>query len=300
MTPDASGCWEWPATYDFFETTRLLRTGRGDPTVRREPDGLWRTARLTSGPATVRLHSIPGQRIEAIAWGAGASEAVAKVSRWLGLAEPPMRLPAHPATDRLLRDRPGVRLADTGDLYEALLVFTLQQLVTWNEAAYNWRRLVETFGEPAPGPAGLRLIPSPQRLRQAAPDTLVGLGINRQQARTLREIALSARGVRAAAALPTDEAMRLLQHVPGVGPWTAASALGFRLGRPDPVIVGDASLPHAVAWALAGEPRATDARMIELLGRFPGQAFEVIRLVHAARIDAPRRSHKRRIVFGRH
>ncbi len=299
MTPDASRSWGWPASYDFFETTRLLRTGRADPTVRRERDGLWRTARLPAGPATVRLRTVPGEHIEALAWGEGASEAIETVPLWLGLAQPPMQLPAHPATDRLLRDHPGVRLSDTGDLYEALLVFTLQQLITWNEAAYNWRRLVETLGEPAPGPAGLRLAPSPRRLRHASLDTLVRLGINRPQARTLREIALSTRGIRRAAALATDGAMRLLQQIPGVGPWTAASALGFRLGRPDPVIVGDASLPHAVCWALAGETRGSDARMVELLGGFPAQAFVVIRLVHAARIEAPRRSHKRQIVFGR-
>lgn len=110
---------------------------------------------------------------------------------------------------------------------------------------------------------------------------------------------MSVRGVRSAAALDSETAMHLLQQVPGVGPWTAASALGFRLGRPDPLILGDVSLPHAVCWALAGEARGSDERMAALLGQFPGQAFSVIRLVHAARIEAPRRSHRRQIVFGR-
>jgi 3-methyladenine DNA glycosylase/8-oxoguanine DNA glycosylase len=268
--------------------------------VRREPDGLWRTARLPAGPATVHVRVLPGRRVQASAWGVGAHDAIESVPGWLGLARPPLRLPSHVATDRLLRACPGLRLVDTGDLYEALLVFTLQQLITWNEAAYNWRRLVETFGEPAPGPGDLMLIPSPGALRRASPDRLVTLGINRSQARTLREISMSARGVREAAGLPTGEAMRLLQKLPGVGPWTAASALGFRLGRPEPLVVGDASLPHAVCWALAGEPRGTDRRMAQLLEAFPGHAFSVIRLVHAARIEAPRRSPKRRIVFGRH
>jgi 3-methyladenine DNA glycosylase/8-oxoguanine DNA glycosylase len=300
MKADATRRWRLPEKYDFFETTRLLRTGRSDPTVRRETDGLWRSTHLPAGAATVHLQLRQDDHIEARAWGDGADCALDSVPAWLGLHQPAFQLPDHPVTNRLLRENGGVRLNDTGNVYEALVNVVLQQLITWNEAACNWRRLVEVLGEPAPGPGNLRLMPTPRTLRRVDIDRLVGLGINRLQARTLKEIAHSASGLQRAAALPTDAAARLLQQVRGVGPWTAASVLGFRLGRPQPVVLGDANLANTLCWALAGEPRGNDRDMLRLLEPFGDQAFLVIRLIHAARIVAPRRAARRRILFGRY
>ena len=52
--------------------------------------------------------------------------------------------------------------------------------------------------------------------------------------------------------------------------------------------VGDFHLPNLVAWALAGEPRADDARMLELLEPYRGQRARVIRLLELSGIRAPR------------
>jgi 3-methyladenine DNA glycosylase/8-oxoguanine DNA glycosylase len=293
---DARRQWPLPPGYDFAETTRLLRTGRNDPTLRREPDGLWRTARLPDGLATVRLVVEPGS-VSALAWGPAAEQALDRVPGWLGLDQPPFDLPPHPVTDRLSKQHAGVRLTDTGDAYEALVNITLQQRVTWNEAACQWRLLIETLGEPAPGPADLAVVPSPARLRAVSPDTLYDLGIDRQRARTLREIGFAANASQRAAGLPTAAAQQLLEKISGVGRWTSAMALGLRLGRPEPIVFGDIHLPHMVCWALAREPRGSDRRMQELLAPFEGQAFQVIRLLHAARIEAPRRAPKRELRF---
>ena len=119
------------------------------------------------------------------------------------------------------------------------------------------------------------------------------LGVGYARARNLIEVARVAHAVRRASALPTDDATRLLQYVRGVGPWTASFVLGTRLGRPEPVPLGDFHIPNQVAWALAGEPRGDDARMLELLAPFEGQAFRVVRLLFAARIEAPRRGPRR-------
>jgi hypothetical protein len=43
-----------------------------------------------------------------------------------------------------------------------------------------------------------------------------------------------------------------------------------------------------VAWALAGEPRGDDARMLELLAPFRGHRGRVCTLLEAAGITAPR------------
>ena len=65
------------------------------------------------------------------------------------------------------------------------------------------------------------------------------------------------------------------------------------------MLCGDVHFPHTVCWAFANEPRGSDARMAELLAPFAGQAFRVLRLLYAARIEAPRRGPKREPRFGR-
>jgi 3-methyladenine DNA glycosylase/8-oxoguanine DNA glycosylase len=79
-----------------------------------------------------------------------------------------------------------------------------------------------------------------------------------------------------------------LQSIPGLGPWTAAEACRLAFGDPDAVSVGDAHIPDLVAWALAAEPRADDARMLEILAPYAGQRARVVALLEAAGIGIPR------------
>ena len=74
----------------------------------------------------------------------------------------------------------------------------------------------------------------------------------------------------------------------GIGPWTAAEVGARAFGDPDTVSVGDVHLPNTVAWALAGEPRGTDARMLELLEPYRGQRGRVIRALELGGFRAPR------------
>jgi 3-methyladenine DNA glycosylase/8-oxoguanine DNA glycosylase len=67
------------------------------------------------------------------------------------------------------------------------------------------------------------------------------------------------------------------------------------LGDADAVSVGDYHLPHTIAWALAGEPRADDDRMLELLEPWRGHRARVIRLIEGAGIHAPRRGPRQRL-----
>ena len=52
--------------------------------------------------------------------------------------------------------------------------------------------------------------------------------------------------------------------------------------------IGDYHLPHQVSWALTGEPRGDDARMLELLEPYRGHRGRVIRLLEAGGVTAPR------------
>jgi 3-methyladenine DNA glycosylase/8-oxoguanine DNA glycosylase len=79
-----------------------------------------------------------------------------------------------------------------------------------------------------------------------------------------------------------------LRAFPGIGAWTAGE-VGIRaLGDPDAVSVGDFHLPNLVCWALAGEPRGTDERMLELLEPYRGQRGRVARLLELSGLRAPR------------
>ena len=81
-----------------------------------------------------------------------------------------------------------------------------------------------------------------------------------------------------------------LRAIPGIGPWTAAEVGMRAFGDPDAVSVGDFHLPNMVAWALAGEPRGTDERMLELLEPYRGQRGRVLRLLELSGVGPPRRA----------
>jgi 3-methyladenine DNA glycosylase/8-oxoguanine DNA glycosylase len=89
-------------------------------------------------------------------------------------------------------------------------------------------------------------------------------------------------------ALEPAEARRLLMTLPGIGPWSAAEVSAVAYGDRDVVPLGDYHLPHQVAWALGGEVRGTEARMLELLEPYRGHRARVIRLLTLGGIQAPR------------
>ena len=88
---------------------------------------------------------------------------------------------------------------------------------------------------------------------------------------------------------------RRLLGVRGVGPWTAAHVLHFVSADADAVPVGDWHLPGHVGNALAGEPRADDARMLELLEPFRPHRGRVWRLLLRGVRSPPRRAPRARI-----
>jgi 3-methyladenine DNA glycosylase/8-oxoguanine DNA glycosylase len=112
--------------------------------------------------------------------------------------------------------------------------------------------------------------------------------VERRRADTVRRAALHARRLEEATTMTSDDARRRLCALPGLGPWSAAKVALGALGDADAVAVGDYHLPHLVCWALAGEPRGDDARMLELLEPYRGHRGRVTRLLVAGGITAPR------------
>ncbi|MBW2458992.1 MAG: hypothetical protein JRI68_31120 [Deltaproteobacteria bacterium] len=88
--------------------------------------------------------------------------------------------------------------------------------------------------------------------------------------------------------MPHAEARAHLEKLPGIGPWTSGVVMGGPLGDPDAVPLGDFHLPNMVAWNLAGEPRADDPRMLELLEPYAGRRGLIARLIKLTGQGAPR------------
>ncbi len=273
---------------DLGLTLRIHSHGPADPTTRREAGRLIRTTRTSEGPATVALQLREG-RLHAEAWGPGADRALAGVPALVGLDDEPADLgAAHRLVPELARRMPGLRIGRSAQVFEALMPAILEQKVTGTEAYNAYRALVRTYGDPAPGPFRLMVAPAAATIAHLPYYAFHPFGVERRRADTLRYAAARASRLEEATDLPLDAAYRRLTSLPGVGRWTAAEVALRALGDPDAVSVGDYHLPNLVSWALAGEPRADDERMLELLEPYRGQRARVIRLLEASGIRAPR------------
>ena len=271
---------------DLGRTLWPLRHGLGDRTVRLLRDEVWLAARTPTGPAALRLNRI-GNTVHARAWGDGAAFLLASVPALIGEEDEPQRLIAHhPIVHQLQRRHAGLRLPRTGRVLHALVPSVFEQKITGTEAFRAYATLLRACGEPAPGPGELLLPPSAGTLASMPYHALHPIGIERRRAEVVRRAASRAAWLEAATT--AGEATRRLQSLPGIGPWTAAEVVRSAFGDPDAVSVGDYHLPNVVAWALAGEPRADDARMLELLEPYRGQRGRVQRLLEVGRVIAPR------------
>jgi len=285
---DATASLPLPFPLDLDLTLGTLQRGASDPTIRFEDGEVWRAARTPEGPSSLRLRLREG-RLTADAWGTGAAWMVEHTPGLLGFDDQPASFqPAHPLLAELHRHHPGLRLGRTGLVFEALLPTILEQKVPGVEAWASYARLVRALGEVAPGDAGLMLAPAPARLLATPYWAVHRFGIERRRFATIQTAAAQARRLEATADLDPHEARRLLLTLPGIGPWSAAEVSAAAYGDRDVVSLGDYHLPHQVAWALAGEPRASDTRMLELLEPYRGHRGRVIRLLTLSGIQAPR------------
>lgn len=286
-------------------TLTIYRAGAGDPTTRLTSGRFLRATHTPDGPATLSLTwrtdpaPVDADGLDAQAWGAGAAWVLERVDRLTGRDDTAIACEdAPPVITRALASNRTHRVGSSANLYHELLPTILAQRITAREAARQWARLARRLGEPAPGPielvGDLRLPPSPASLHRRPAWWFHRLGIEAKRARTLTEVARHASKLDDWATLAPDAAVAKLSLISGVGPWTTGSVAGPALGDPDAVPVGDFHLPNAVAWALAGEPRADDDRMLELLEPYRGQRGRVLRAIVRTSGPAPKYGPRRR------
>ena len=227
--------------------------------------------------------------VAASAWGGGADWALDRLGDWIGEADDPSQLaPRHPVVAEAARAGRGMRMASVGNLVEVLIPTIIAQKVTGVAAGRSYRQLVARYGSPAPGPeAVVRLPPDPTRLAALPYYDFHQLGIEQKRAQTLITVCRNATRIEATLDLDLADAYRYLHTLRGIGPWTTGSAMRVVRGDPDAIPLGDFHIPNTVAWALAGEDRATDERMLELLEPYAGQRGRVVRLLERYSGHAP-------------
>jgi 3-methyladenine DNA glycosylase/8-oxoguanine DNA glycosylase len=255
--------WRPSFAVDVRRTLSHLQHGGGDPSHRVTGDGaVWRTSRLASGPVTYRITQAGPHEVGATAWGEGADELVADLPALLGCADQPEQFqPRHPLLVEAHRRFAGLRVPATGRVMESLVPAVLEQKVIGLDATAAWRRLLNRYAEPAPGP-----VPTPMRVAPTAADWLAipswgwhEAGVDGRRARTIRVCASYADKLETAADAADPGALyRVLLALPGVGPWTAAQVGHRVLGDADALPIGDYHLAAMTGWALAGRALADD------------------------------------------
>jgi len=278
------------------------RTGRNDRTTEISRESFRRATWTPDGPGVLEVcgpvSSLPVVR----GHGPGGPWLVQSWGRLRGDHDRSVALVSrHQAVERAMRNWSALPLGASGTPYHELLPAVLAQRITAKEAAVQWHRMVDRWGERAPDPEGrLKLPPSPERLAEVPYHEFHTLGIEKRRADTIREVARNFRWLARdwfdGERQTPEDATASLRRIRGVGVWTAAVVGGIAFGDPDALLVGDFHVKNTVAWALHGRPRGTDEEMLESLASYAGQRHRVVRWLQLDGWRAPRRGPRRRIV----
>jgi AraC family transcriptional regulator of adaptative response / DNA-3-methyladenine glycosylase II len=177
----------------------------------------------------------------------------------------------------LANGHPGLRVPGAFDGFELAVRAVVGQQITVRGARTLLGRLVHAFGDAvapihADGPA--RLFPAPSCIAGRSPTELTRLGLTGARARSL--VALAEAVVNGELELSpgadVDGAVRRLQALPGIGPWTAQYVAMRALGWPDAFPANDLVVLKAL-----GETRPARALIRSEAWR-PWRAYAVLHL----------------------
>lgn len=274
---------------DFAHTFSLQRLGRHDPTAVMDLDCFSKAFFYRSQPAILEF-SREGESIVVHAHGPHAHDLLAETMTCLKQDD---RYHSFSTEDsgihRLHRRHAGLRILRFPWLYDSTCSAILQQRIRTVDAVRDWGRIARRWGTKITvGHLELRCFPPAETLAQVPDFALRSLNIDAQRTKTLLRFARESCFVPLKPAANFSRLRDQLQRIPGIGPWTTETVLGYGAGDSDAAIPGDLHLPHVVCYALAGENPGSDDRMMELLEPFRGHRFRIIRLLYASGISIPR------------
>ena len=244
------------------------------------PDGLVMVAVKNHGTLDA-----PALRLEVL-HGAPSAAARADIERTvrqiLGLDVDPAPLERLARSQRALaptaRALRGMRPPRFAGLFEAFANVVPFQQVSLDAGAAVVRRLVERFGEPLQSDdLCAYAFPRAGAVAEAPLEALRACGLSQRKGEALRQIA---RAIESGAltegeleAMPSDEAIRALTALPGIGPWSANLVLLRGLGRLDVFPPGDVGVARGLG-ALTGQAKGPALeRMVERFGDHRGYLY---------------------------
>ncbi|MBT2132564.1 DNA-3-methyladenine glycosylase family protein [Aliiroseovarius lamellibrachiae] len=139
-----------------------------------------------------------------------------------------------------------------GDGFEALFSAIIGQQVSTASAAAIWTRI-----------EGAEMTAA-DRVAAASDADLAALGLSRPKIKYAHALARAGIDYPALRGMPTDEVMKILTAVSGIGEWTAEIYALFSLGRADVFPAGDLALQEAakVLFSLPARPTSREMRVM--------------------------------------
>ncbi|MGB0959953.1 MAG: DNA-3-methyladenine glycosylase family protein [Halocynthiibacter sp.] len=119
------------------------------------------------------------------------------------------------------------------DGFEALLQAIVSQQVSVASAAAIWKRLKDAR------------MTGPRKIKGASEEDLRALGLSRQKVRYAKALAAEGINFKSLRDMNSDEVIRILTNVTGIGVWTAEIYAMFSLGHADVFAPGDLALQEA-------------------------------------------------------
>ncbi len=214
----------------------------------------------------------------------------------LDLDADPLRIAAHLAADPFLAGiggLAGLRLPGAWDPFELALRAVLGQQVSVAGASTLSGRLARRFGAPITTPfAGLdRGAVAAEALASVELAEIAAVGMPKSRANTVRELARFAAGggLRMPPGTSCEEAVRRLDAIPGIGPWTANYIAMRALRHPDAFPAADLGLRKALGVLEGTSSVPTEAALAQRAEAWrPWRAYAAIALWHSLATSTPR------------
>jgi len=221
------------------------------------------------------------------------SAIAARVRHMFDLDANPVAIAAHLCQDAKLAPgvlaNPGLRVPAAYDPFEQAVRAIVGQQVSVKAAVTITRRLVDRLGEPlVDAPHGVeRLFPSAQAIAEA---TLDNIGMPAKRLAALQHLACAVADGRLQLdiAAGSEELVRQLCELPGIGPWTAEYIALRGFGAPDAFPSADLGLLKAPLW---GGPITASELAARAEAWRPWRAYAAIHIwqAYAAQAFAPKR-----------
>jgi DNA-3-methyladenine glycosylase II len=172
----------------------------------------------------------------------------------------------------------GMRPPRFTNLFETLANVVPFQQVSLDAGAAIASRLVERFGSFVEyGGRRVYAFPAAEVVAGARLDGLRKCGLSARKAEALRHLAraIAANELReeTIARLSTDDALRALQELPGIGPWSASLVLLRGFGRLDVFPPGDVGVARGLGALLQLRSPVALERIVERFGKYRGYLY---------------------------